>query len=145
MGEIKALNRIEDGPECSAAVEVDFLRFPVTYTVVLDPNESDGWNAQWQYLPNFDEAHAFETSSPISIAYANTELSLAQAREQTRIDRANANAARVSRRSNEKLLASHMQTHQLAGLKVVDSVKKRRCDSKLAKRTAALGALACEL
>lgn len=81
---MKATDRIEGGLNCSADVRAGALRFPVTYTVVLDPGDAEGWNGSLN-TPEFTETFALAHPDRIKINFQvdytqNKDLSLAEAR-----------------------------------------------------------------
>ncbi len=86
--DITATSRIDNGLTCEANVRADSLRFPITYDVWADPNDADGWSARLRDVPSFTEEGALTASSTLRVAYNGAALSLAEARDEGRLDRA---------------------------------------------------------
>lgn len=78
MSGVRATERIDNGLLCSAQVAAGSLRFPITYNVILDSGQSDGWTGQLDDIA-FTEAYALEHPDQMKIAYNGRELSLAEA------------------------------------------------------------------
>jgi len=83
--ETRAIERFNGGLWCTANARASHLRFPVTWSVFLNPEDADGWSADLRGT-GFSEAEALADNSPIRVRYGDRELSLAQARQQARDD-----------------------------------------------------------
>lgn len=90
MSSIKATDRIDNGLKCSASVGVSSsltgtsasFWSPFTYTLVLDANDADGWNASFVTFPErFSEEYALAHPDMIKIHFGDKDLSLAEARQ----------------------------------------------------------------
>lgn len=112
LTDVQAISRIEGGLNCEANVRVDQLRFPMTYTLTLDPNQSDGWASQPQ-LPVLSEAEALAEQSLIRIFYDGSELTLAQARQQSQLNAAERNA--LAEKARQRRLSEEAYRNSPAG------------------------------
>ena len=78
-----------------------------------DPNDADGWSARLRDVPSFTEEGALTASSTLQVAYNGSSFSLAEARDQGRLDRAR--SARKREDDEQRRLAREAYAKSPAG------------------------------
>ena len=111
--DITATSRIDNGLTCEANVRADSLRFPITYDVWAAPSDADGWSARLRDVPSFTEEGALTASSTLRVAYNGAAPSLAEARDQGRLDRTR--SAQKREDDEERRLAGEAYANSPAG------------------------------